>query len=296
MAELVRTRALERKAILVVIPTGSGWVDEWNVQAFEYLLRGDCASVGVQYSYLPSWLTFVAQRQEAAEAGKQLFSAVARMVAGADPQRRPKIYVTGESLGSFGAQAAFETPAQMLARVDGALWIGTPGFTGLLGQLTRSRHRGSPQIAPVVDNARHVRFATNPTDLVTDLYGRELGEWHFPRVVYAQHASDPVVWWNTQLAWSMPDWIGEHAGRDVSPHLRWHWLITCGQVLCDLPLAESAPSGHGHSYHRELIPAWRAILGLAQAGTDLSSAGDVGRDSDEAEDARIGDAIASHLT
>ncbi|QOX81895.1 alpha/beta-hydrolase family protein [Nanchangia anserum] len=279
MSELRRTGAFSRSVILVVVPTGSGWVDEWNVQALEYLTGGDCASVAVQYSYLPSWMTFLSYREQAAEGGYRVIDAVAAEIARMDPAHRPRLFVTGESLGSYGAQAAFASPAELLDRVDGALWIGTPGFTELLKTLTCARHRGSPQIAPVVDNARHVRFATKPADLHTDLYGRELGRWEFPRIVYVQHASDPVVWWTPDLAWKIPDWIGERAGADVSPRLRWHRLVTCIQLLCDLPLAESAPAGHGHSYHAELVPAWRAILGL---------------DPDEEADAAIAQAIAAH--
>ncbi|MDU0969285.1 MAG: alpha/beta-hydrolase family protein [Actinomycetaceae bacterium] len=279
--ELYRTGAFDRSVLLVVVPTGSGWVDEWNVQALEYLTGGDCASVAVQYSFLPSWMTFVSGREQAGRGGRVIVDAVAREIAKLDPDRRPRLFVTGESLGSFGAQSAFHSPADMLARVDGALWIGTPGFTEVLRELTRTRHRGSPQIAPVVDNARHVRFATKPEDLTRDIDGRELGAWEFPRVVYAQHASDPVVWWDKDLMWKTPDWMVEGVGSDVSNHLRWYRLVTYVQLLCDLPLAESASPGHGHKYQDELVPAWRAILGLK---------------GDPAEDARIVTAISQHLT
>ena len=34
------------------------------------------------------------------------------------------------------------------------------------------------------------------------------------------------------------------------------------QILADLPVAGTAPGGHGHTYHEELIPLWRAILGF----------------------------------
>ena len=79
--------------------------------------------------------------------------------------------------------------------------------------LTAARHTGSPEVAPVVNNGRRVRFVNEPSDLRTDLYGRELGPWGFPRIVYAQHPSDPVVWWNNKLIWTQPDWLRERAGR-----------------------------------------------------------------------------------
>lgn len=279
IAELHRTDAFARSVVLVVVPTGSGWVDEWNVQALEYLTGGDCASVAVQYSYLPSWMTYLRYRDQAADGGRALIDAVTAELARLDPQRRPRLFVTGVSLGSYGAQSAFASPADLLSRVDGALFVGTPGFTALARSFTRARHRGSPEIAPVVANGRNVRFVTRPGDLWRDLYGRDLGPWSFPRIVYAQHASDPVVWWQPELAWREPAWIGERAGADVSPHLRWHRLVTSIQLLGDLPLAEAAPAGHGHHYSDELIPAWRAILG---------------GDAAENEDAAIAQAIAAH--
>ena len=107
-----------------------------------------------------------------------------------------------------------------------------------------------------------MRFVNEPSDLRTDLYGRELGPWGFPRFVYAQHASDPVVWWNRKLLWTQPDWLRERAGRDVSPFVEFTRFVTFIQVLADLPVAGTAPGGHGHTYNEELIPLWRAILGF----------------------------------
>lgn len=284
LEDLHRLGGLERPHLLVVVPTGSGWVDEWNVQAFEHLTGGNCATIAVQYSFLPSWITFLSKRSQASEGGRLIIDSVLAAIAQRDPKSRPKVYVTGESLGAYGAQAAFTSVANMLHRVDGALWIGTPGFTPLLLDIARQRHRGSPQIAPVIDNARHIRSATTPGDLTSDRYGRELGEWLYPRIVYVQHASDPVVWWHPSLWRTQPDWIREKAGSDVSDTLTWHPLVTFGQLLSDLPLAESAPSGHGHSYHSELLAAWRAILGISDG------------EIDEDGDARIAARIAAHLT
>jgi uncharacterized membrane protein len=56
MAEMDRTKAWERKAILVVTSTSTGFVNEWAAESFEYLLHGDSAIVTMQYSTLPSAL------------------------------------------------------------------------------------------------------------------------------------------------------------------------------------------------------------------------------------------------
>lgn len=262
VAELHRTGAFDRAVILLAASTGSGWVDEWQVQPLEFLTRGDCATASLQYSYVPSALNWLTGLEPSQKASAALFRAVRAELDSMDRADRPALFVCGESLGAFASQSVFSCANDALESVDGALWVGTPAFTPMHATLTAARHKGSPEVAPVVDNARHVRFVNEPSDLRTDLYGRELGPWGFPRLVYAQHPSDPVVWWNKKLIWTQPDWLRERAGRDVSRTVEFTRFVTFIQVLADLPVAGTAPGGHGHTYHEELIPLWRAILGF----------------------------------
>ena len=262
VAELHRTGAFDRAVILIAASTGSGWVDEWQVQPLEFLTRGNCATASLQYSYVPSVLNWLTGLEPAQEASAALFAAVRAELDLMDEADRPALFVCGESLGAFASQSVFESFEDVLARMDGALWVGTPSFTPMHAALTAARHKGSPEVAPVVHNARRVRFVNEPSDLRTDLYGRELGPWGFPRVVYAQHPSDPVVWWTNKLIWTQPDWLRERAGRDVSLNVEFTRFATYIQVLADLPVAGTAPGGHGHTYHEELIPLWRGILGF----------------------------------
>lgn len=262
VAELHRTGAFDRAVILIAASTGSGWVDEWQVQPLEFLTRGNCATASLQYSYVPSALNWLTGLEPAQEASAALFAAVRAELDLMDEADRPALFVCGESLGAFASQSVFESFEDVLARVDGALWVGTPSFTPMHAALTAARHKGSPEVAPVVHNARRVRFVNEPSDLRTDLYGREFGPWGFPRVVYAQHPSDPVVWWTNKLIWTQPDWLRERAGRDVSLNVEFTRFATYIQVLADLPVAGTAPGGHGHTYHEELIPLWRGILGF----------------------------------
>ena len=262
VAELHRTGAFDRAVILIAASTGSGWVDEWQVQPLEFLTRGNCATASLQYSYVPSALNWLTGLEPAQEASAALFAAVRAELDLMDEADRPALFVCGESLGAFASQSVFESFEDVLARVDGALWVGTPSFTPMHAALTAARHKGSPEVAPVVNNGRRVRFVNEPSDLRTDLYGRELGPWGFPRVVYAQHPSDPVVWWTNKLIWTQPDWLRERAGCDVSLNVEFTRFATYIQVLADLPVAGTAPGGHGHTYHEELIPLWRGILGF----------------------------------
>ena len=250
----------------------------------------------MQYSFVPSSINFLTDLDVSEEAAVILFETIRRAVDELPEESRPALFVCGESLGAYASQHVFSGIVDVLNRTDGALWVGTPAFTPMHAELTQVRHRGSPQVAPVVANGRHVRFVNVPENLWADVYERELGRWNFPRIVYAQHPSDPVVWWNSQLAWNKPDWISEHVDGDVSSQMVYTRLATYIQVLVDMPVAGTAPGGHGHTYHEELIPLWEAILGLRKNSEHMGSR--FGLDStwiqaDTLE--RIGQAIRDNL-
>lgn len=295
--ELHRTGAFDRAVILIATSTGSGWVDEWQVQPLEYLTRGNCATASMQYSFVPSSINFLTDLDVSEEAAVILFETIRRAVDEIPEDRRPALFVCGESLGAYASQHVFSGIVDVLSRTDGALWVGTPAFTPMHAELAAIRHRGSPEVAPVVANGRHVRFVNVPENLWSDVYGRELGDWNYPRVVYAQHPSDPVVWWNSELVWHKPDWISEKVDGDVSPHMQYTRGATYIQVLVDMPVAGTAPGGHGHTYHEELIPLWEAILGLRE---DERNAGShFGLDSQWIQDdthEKIGQAIRDNLS
>ena len=265
LAEMDRTDAWERAVLHVTTTTGTGYVQEWSVSALEYLTGGDVATVSMQYSFFSSALAYVTDRSTAPAAGRALFAAVEQRWLELPESERPMLLVSGESLGAYGGQGAFDSADDLLARVDGAVWTGTPRFTPLWTEFTSSRRLGSPEIAPVIDNGRHVRFVTRPQELAADFYGGPYLPWESPRVVYAQHASDPIVWWEPAMVWAQPDWMREHVGRDVSPDLSWAPWVSFWQIALDMPLSVSTPGGHGHHYHEEMVPIWAAVL-----GTDVS--------------------------
>lgn len=268
--ELERTGAFERSTLTLIGTTGRGWVDEYNVASIEYLTGGDSATAAMQYSYLPSPVAFLTSRTAPAEAGQLLFDKVHAAVQALPADERPRLYVSGESLGAFGGTAAFADADEMLAKVDGAVWIGTPSFTPLWGSITAERLRGSPQVSPVYDQGRNIRFVTGPAGLDSDAFGREYGAWQEPRVAFLQYASDPIVWWAPELAFDEPDWIREGAGEDVNRGLRWWPLVSFWQVTLDMAVANDPPSGHGHIYEDDLLPVWDAVLNDERgSGEDL---------------------------
>lgn len=260
--ELRRAGGFDRAVLVVYTATGSGWVDEWICQPLEYMTGGDCAVVSIQYSYLFSAAMMVSDLTPCAEAGRALFEAVEEEVLRRPEGSRPLLVAAGESLGAYGSQAAFVDAVDLRKRTDGAIWVGSPKSSNLSLALTSARQKGSPEVAPVIDSGKNIRFITGPDELEVDLFGREYGPWNYPRAVFVQHASDPVVRYSPDLAFREPDWLRERVGPDVSPAMKYTPIATLFQVITDLPVAGLAPAGHGHTYHRELLDVWIKVLGL----------------------------------
>ncbi len=79
IGELERTHAFDRKVLAVATTTGRGWVNPNVASAFEYVNSGDTAIASMQYSFLPSALSFIADRETPPLAGQALFEAVHRV-------------------------------------------------------------------------------------------------------------------------------------------------------------------------------------------------------------------------
>jgi uncharacterized membrane protein len=264
--ELQRTGGLNRAVVAVATTTGTGWINEAEASALEYMYNGDTAIVSMQYSFLPSWLSFLVDKENARQSGQALFEAVDELIRAMPENQRPKLVVFGESLGSFGGEAPFLALNNLIARTDGALFSGPTFNNTIWTELTRARDAGSPEWLPIFDKGENVRFAAKAENL-----GRPSDPWGSPRVVYLQHASDPIAWWNPDLLFAKPDWLREPRGYDVSPRMEWIPIVTFLQVSADMAVAVDVPDGHGHVYVRDVANAWAAILqppGWTPAKTD----------------------------
>ncbi|BBX95335.1 alpha/beta hydrolase [Mycobacterium lacus] len=253
--ELQRTGGLQRAVVAVATTTGTGWINEAEADALEYMYNGNTAIVSMQYSYLPSWLSFLVDKENARHAGQALFEAVDRLIRQMPEFQRPKLVVFGESLGSFGGEAPFMSLNNVLARTDGALFSGPTFNNTIWTDLTATRDAGSPEWLPIYHDGHNVRFVARPSDL-----RRPDASWGRPRVVYLQHASDPVAWWTPDLLFSKPDWLRENRGYDVLPQTRWIPVVTFLQVTADMAVAVQVPPGHGHHYVADAADAWAAVL------------------------------------
>ena len=253
--ELQRTGGLTRAVVAVATTTGTGWINEAEAASLEYMYNGDTAIVSMQYSFLPSWLSFLVDKENARQAGQALFEAVDALIREMPEAQRPRLVVFGESLGSFGGEAPFLALNNLIARTDGALFSGPTFNNTIWTQLTRDRDPGSPMWLPIYDDGENVRFAARAENL-----GRPDAPWGNPRVVYLQHASDPIAWFNPDLVFSEPDWLKEPRGYDVSGRMQWIPIVTFLQVSADMAVAVDVPDGHGHVYVKDVANAWAAIL------------------------------------
>jgi uncharacterized membrane protein len=253
--ELQRTGGLNRAVVAVATTTGTGWINEAEADALEYMYNGDTAIVSMQYSFLPSWLSFLVDKENARQAGQALFEAVDELIRQMPEAQRPRLVVFGESLGSFGGEAPFLSLNNVIAPTDGALFSGPTFNNTMWTELTQTRDPGSPEWLPIYDDGENVRFASRPEDL-----DRPEQPWGNPRVVYLQHASDPIAWWNPDLLFSEPDWLKEPRGYDVLPSVHWIPVVTFLQVSADMAVAVDVPDGHGHRYVQNVVDGWAAVL------------------------------------
>ena len=262
LSELQRTRAFERSLLVIVPTTGTGWVDPIAARSIESMYNGDTALVAMQYSYLPSWISFLADRQKSVEAGRAMVRAIHDRWLQWPEDRRPKLALYGESLGSMAGQGAFGyLPDIVDMGFSSVLWVGPPNESRLWKALTDRRDPGTPEVQPRYDNGRTVRFAqaAGPAEIAA-VAARP---WEGTRVLYLQHASDPVVWWSPHLFLRKPDWLKEPPGFDRTRAMRWYPIVTFFQVTADMAgnvtNSTGAPPGHGHQYGDQQLDGWVAV-------------------------------------
>lgn len=262
--EMLRQGAFERSVLVVVVPTGTGWIDPAALDTLEYLHRGDVASVAVQYSYLSSWLSLMVEPGYGAEAGRALFRRVYEHWTALPRDARPRLYLHGLSLGAMNSEISADLYDVVADPFQGALWSGPPFSSRVWRQATNERVTGSPAWLPRFRDGTIIRFANQNT-------GLEAGgdRWGPIRLGYLQYASDPVTFFEPSAAWRRPAWLAGPRGPDVSESLRWFPVVTMLQLGFDMAIATTAPIGHGHVYAPEdYIDAWIAITQpppLAQA-------------------------------
>lgn len=254
LAELLRVDAFERSLLVLITPTGTGWIDPAGISTIEYLHRGDVASVAAQYSYLSSPLALMSEDEYGVDTARSLFQAVYGHWRTLPPEQRPQLYLHGLSLGARNSDLSFDFYDIIEDPFQGALWSGPPFRSATWHDITRRRDPGTPAWLPQFRNGSVVRFANQNG-------GMEHGdsEWGSFRIGYLQYASDPVTFFDPDSFYREPEWMSGVRGPDVSRDLRWFPIVTMLQLAADMG-AGSAPTGFGHEYAPEHYhDAWLAM-------------------------------------
>ncbi len=252
LKELQRQGGFDRSNLILITPTGTGWVDPSAIDSVEFLHNGDVASVAVQYSYLNSPLSLLVQPDLGMEAARALFLEIYRYWTSLPKDRRPKLYLHGLSLGALNSERSVELFEILADPINGALWSGPPFGSRIWRSFMDRRDKGSPAWLPKFGSGQLVRFmnqdgAALPKD----------APWGPLRIVYLQYASDPITFFDYQLAYHRPAWLADPRGPDVSPSLRWFPIVTMLQVAIDMGFANNAPMGFGHVFAPEhYTDAW----------------------------------------
>lgn len=253
--ELKRQHGFERKLLIVITPTGTGWIDPAAMDTVEYLHHGDVASVAMQYSYLNSPLSLLFQPEYGAEAARALFVEIYGYWTTLPKDKRPKLYLHGLSLGALNSEKSAELFEMIGDPIAGALWSGPPFESRNWHSITANRNPGSPAWLPEFRDGRFVRFMNqNGPTVPAD------APWGALRVVYLQYASDAITFFAYRDAYRPPAWMSAPRGPDVTPELRWYPIVTMLQLALDMAVATNTPMGFGHVYAPEhYVDAWVAV-------------------------------------
>ncbi len=262
--ELKRQGGFERSSLIVITPTGTGWIDPAAMDSVEYLLDGDVASVATQYSYLNSPLSLLFQPEYGAEAARALFAEIYGYWITLPRNTRPKLYLHGLSLGALNSARSAELFETIGDPIAGAVWSGPPFASRIWRSITENRNQGSPAWLPQFRDGRFVRFMNqNGPTVSAD------APWGPMRIVYLQYASDAITFFDHRDAYRPPAWMSAPRGPDVSPDLQWYPVVTMLQLALDMAVANGTPMGYGHVYAPEhYVAAWVAVTGVRHWSPD----------------------------
>jgi len=248
--------------LIVITPTGTGWVDPAALDSVEYLHAGAVASVALQYSYLGSWLYLLAGADYGADAARALFKEIYGYWTTLPKDNRPRLYLHGLSLGAKNSEQSTDLIEVVGDPFAGALWSGPPYSSRLWRFLTDRRNPDSPAWLPRFRDGSFVRFM-NQGGEATSAASAPNAAWGPMRIVYLQYASDPVTFFEFRSLYREPDWMLPPRGPDVSQQMRWYPVVTLLQLAVDKFMATSAPIGHGHVYApAHYIEAWIQVTDL----------------------------------
>jgi uncharacterized membrane protein len=253
MHELERTGAFDRSLLVLVSPTGTGYVNYVAMAALQYLALGDVASVTLQYSRRPSPLS-LGMIRGAREQNRLLWLLIQQRLRDRGGPR-PRVVLFGESLGAHTSQDVFlhwGTLGLDAMGIDRALWIGTPYGSKWMRQVT-----GGDRLDVDRRSVAVVNDFAQLTHLVAERGTRA-------RFVLLSHDNDGVTKFGPDLLWYPPDWLGPNrpipepvavgSPRGIPPAMRWRPMTTFFQSLIDMKNAQTSGAfgAWQHDYRADL--------------------------------------------
>jgi len=270
LAEMDRTKAWERSLLVLVSPTGSGYVNYCAAAAVQYLTGGDVAMVTLQYSKRPSPLS-LGKIAEAREQNRLLWSRIDERLQELPPERRPRVVLFGESLGAHVSQDVFlhwGTLGLRALGIDRALWVGTPYSSGWMQEVTGGDRPDTDRDVVAVVND-YGQLEALPPERRQRL-----------RYVLLSHDNDGVTKFGADLLVRSPRWLREprpaveevppYSPRGVPAAMRWRPVMTFFQLVVDMKNAQTpgAYVASRHDYRPELARFVNEVYGLG-ADDDL---------------------------
>ena len=282
LAEMERTGAFDRSVLMLVSPTGFGYVNYVALAAAQYLSRGDIASVTMQYARRPSPLS-LGRVGQAREQNSLLWLRILerlRLMEG----RRPRVVLFGESLGAHTSQDVFLHRGTLGLRalgIDHALWLGTPYGSEWMHEVTGPDRldvdKGSVAVVNDIDQLLDIRT--------------ERGR--MPPYVMLSHDNDGVTRFGPDLLTTAPAWLGprrpvvEHidgaSPRGIPQHLRWRPVTTFFQTLVDVKNAQVAGTyqASGHDYRPDIPRFVSEVYDLPASPEQLARIAEACREREE---------------
>jgi uncharacterized membrane protein len=264
LAEMDRTDAWSRSLIMLVSPTGTGYVNYVAIAATQYMTLGDMASVTLQYSKRPSPLS-LGKVGQAKEQNRLLWLRILERIREMPPEKRPRVVLFGESLGAHTSQSAFVgwgTLGPQALGIDRALWIGTPEGSKWRHELLDPNRLDVDHDAVAVVNDYEQFLA----------YGEEAKERkHY---VLLSHDNDGVTKFGANLINRRPTWLGPErprveelpgrSPRGIPSSMRWRPITTFFQLLVDMKNAQLPGSyrAWAHDYRADLPEFIRDVFDL----------------------------------
>ncbi|OBA65569.1 hypothetical protein A5777_20310 [Gordonia sp. 852002-10350_SCH5691597] len=178
-------------AVLIAVPTGSGWIDAGAVTAIGERV-GRMHTITPRYASTQSWRAFVSDRDAAGRASVAVVAAVTSALDSVAAQQRPRIILYGQSLGAIGAETA-----RVWADDHRPGTVSATVLSGIPADTVATHAHGSPRI--VIANATDPvttwsaaeiwRTPSRPSETVTVGRPTRHVPW-LPVVTFVQNSAD----------------------------------------------------------------------------------------------------------